>query len=231
MWRSEHDKPFAVRDQVKAELIVPALGCAIEEADPVGFLSHFGASIGMLDPFFDRDGLVVLSRDMEPLYVNGPGSALLTMLHTGEDIARPNAGRTLPRLLCAALHSRQRVFDGADRPPPSEAEFRLRPPRSASDISVQLLPLFRDGVGAGYLLRLKQHQSLPSDAQRLHGLGLSTREIDVVHGIANGYSNTVIADRLCISHHTVQTHLKKIYRKLKVRSRTSLLCYINQYLH
>jgi len=231
MWRSDEDKPFAARDQVKAELIVPALGSAIEEADPVGFLSHFGASIGMLDPFFDRDGLVVLSKDIEPLYVNGPASDLLTMLHTGEDASRPHMEHTLPRLLSAALQSRQRTYDGIGRPPLNETEFRLRPPRSASEISVQLLPLLKEGISAGYLLRLKQQQALPSDAQRLHNLGLSSREIDVIHGIAHGYSNALIADRLCISHHTVQTHLKKIYRKLKVCSRTALLCYINQYLH
>jgi DNA-binding CsgD family transcriptional regulator len=231
MWRSNEDRPFGAREQIKAELIVPALGSAIEEADPVGFLSHFGASVGMLDPFFDRDGLVVLSKGLEPLYVNGPACEMLTMLHTGEDPSYPCAERTLPKLLCSALNSRQRVSDGADWPPLSDAEFRLRAPRSASEINVQLLPLRREGIGAGYLLRLKLHQALPSDAQRLHDMGLSSREIDVVHGVAQGYSNITIADRLCISHHTVQTHLKKIYRKLQVCSRTALLCYINQYLH
>ena len=49
------------------------------------------------------------------------------------------------------------------------------------------------------------------------------REIDVVHSVSQGWTNAVIAERLCISHHTVQAHLKKIYGKLKVGSRTALL--------
>lgn len=32
---------------------------------------------------------------------------------------------------------------------------------------------------------------------------------------------TVFADRLCISPHTVRTHVKNIYRKLRVRSRAA----------
>jgi len=81
------------------------------------------------------------------------------------------------------------------------------------------------------VLRLKHEQPIRTDAQRLHDLGVSAREIDVIHGVANGLTNSDIGERLCISHHTVQTHLKKIYRKLNVGSRTALLRCVNQLPH
>lgn len=49
---------------------------------------------------------------------------------------------------------------------------------------------------------------------------LSTREKEVLELVAHGFSNREIADRLYISIDTVRWHLKHIYAKLHVRSRT-----------
>lgn len=49
---------------------------------------------------------------------------------------------------------------------------------------------------------------------------LTAREIDVLWGIAKGFTYKDIADRLGISRHTVPTHIKNIYRKLEVNSRS-----------
>lgn len=50
---------------------------------------------------------------------------------------------------------------------------------------------------------------------------LSERELEVLRWIARGKSNSVIADILEISPHTVDAHLRSIYRKLDVTDRTS----------
>jgi DNA-binding NarL/FixJ family response regulator len=49
---------------------------------------------------------------------------------------------------------------------------------------------------------------------------LSERESEVLALVAKGYSNKEIADHLAIGFETVRTHLKNIYEKLHVRSRT-----------
>ncbi len=49
---------------------------------------------------------------------------------------------------------------------------------------------------------------------------LTPREIEVLHLITAGLSNAAIAEELTISVGTVKTHLKHIYRKLDVQSRT-----------
>ena len=54
---------------------------------------------------------------------------------------------------------------------------------------------------------------------------LSTRERDVLRGILDGLSNKEIAHVLQISHHTVSSHLKRIYKRLGVHSRLELHTY------
>ena len=50
--------------------------------------------------------------------------------------------------------------------------------------------------------------------------GLSQREEEILAQLSQGYSNKEIAERLRISFDTVRTHLKHVYEKLHVRSRT-----------
>jgi len=57
------------------------------------------------------------------------------------------------------------------------------------------------------------------------GVKLSEREIQVLQLIAEGLANKHIADKLCISKHTVMTHRKHIMGKLKINNTASLVMY------
>jgi DNA-binding NarL/FixJ family response regulator len=57
-------------------------------------------------------------------------------------------------------------------------------------------------------------------AQRVSGESLSQREIDVLKLIADGKSNKEIGSALFISEGTVKSHLKRIFTKMRVISRT-----------
>lgn len=48
---------------------------------------------------------------------------------------------------------------------------------------------------------------------------LSRREVEVISMVAIGSTNEEIADRLCISHNTVKTHIYNIFRKIDVPNR------------
>lgn len=52
---------------------------------------------------------------------------------------------------------------------------------------------------------------------------LSEREKDIVNGLAMGYRYKEIAAKLFISQETVRTHIRNIYQKLHVQSRTDAL--------
>jgi DNA-binding CsgD family transcriptional regulator len=56
----------------------------------------------------------------------------------------------------------------------------------------------------------------------LKEMGVSAREVEIVHLLVQGKSNREIAEALFISSNTVKTHIKNIYGKLKVSNRVQL---------
>src|SRR6478672_10019745 len=54
-------------------------------------------------------------------------------------------------------------------------------------------------------------------------LGISARELEVLHEIAAGHSNKEIAARLHVSPNTVKTHVARLLEKLGARRRTDAL--------
>jgi DNA-binding NarL/FixJ family response regulator len=64
--------------------------------------------------------------------------------------------------------------------------------------------------------------STQTSAQRS---GLSEKEVAVLVEVSQGHSNKEIASRLWLSEQTVKFHLRNIYRKLGITSRTEALRY------
>lgn len=54
----------------------------------------------------------------------------------------------------------------------------------------------------------------------LNGFNLSARELDVLNLLVDGYSYKMIADELFIAMDTVRSHIKKVYEKLHVNSKS-----------
>jgi DNA-binding NarL/FixJ family response regulator len=65
-------------------------------------------------------------------------------------------------------------------------------------------------------------------AERVSGEALSPREIDVLQRMAVGKSNKEIGTELFISEGTVKTHIKSIFNKLDVVSRTEAVATANR---
>jgi DNA-binding NarL/FixJ family response regulator len=57
---------------------------------------------------------------------------------------------------------------------------------------------------------------------------LTAREMDILWGIAKGFTNAEIADRLGISRQTVPVHVRNIYRKLETTTRTETVFEANR---
>jgi len=49
---------------------------------------------------------------------------------------------------------------------------------------------------------------------------LSSRELEILNFIASGFSSREISEKIHISRFTVDVHIKKVYQKLQVNSRT-----------
>jgi DNA-binding NarL/FixJ family response regulator len=77
---------------------------------------------------------------------------------------------------------------------------------------------------------LRAQPSGPPSAPAVEGLALTERELEVLTFIAKGFSYQEGADMLGISTNTVRTHVKRIYQKLSVNSRTEAVYEFNQRL-
>jgi DNA-binding CsgD family transcriptional regulator len=71
--------------------------------------------------------------------------------------------------------------------------------------------------GVRYML-VRAQPAAPVDS-----VSLSPREYEIARMIAKGYPNKVIASVLEISVWTVSTHLRRIFAKLRVTSRTAMV--------
>ncbi len=68
---------------------------------------------------------------------------------------------------------------------------------------------------ARYIIQIVQQSDQSDSPERL----LTDREMDILWGIAKGFTYKDVAEKLAISSNTVPTHIKNIYRKLEVNSR------------
>jgi DNA-binding NarL/FixJ family response regulator len=104
---------------------------------------------------------------------------------------------------------------------------------SPVDISVAVHELVGGGSPispaiARHLLR--RYQSAPAPVAMVTALPgaagknpLTAREIDILRAVAKGFSAAEVGRLLSLSTHTVTTHVRNIYRKLEVSSRSSAI--------
>lgn len=78
-------------------------------------------------------------------------------------------------------------------------------------------------VGRGDVVVSHEFRRVRGDDWPGRSSGLTEREGEVIACLANGLSNRDIADAINISQNTVKTHLKSIFQKLRVRSRTQAI--------
>lgn len=78
-------------------------------------------------------------------------------------------------------------------------------------------------MAARLLKNVAGHSNEPAPVE-----SLTEREIEVLQLVAQGASNPVIAEELCITINTVKTHLKNILDKLQVENRTQAATYALQ---
>lgn len=72
---------------------------------------------------------------------------------------------------------------------------------------------------ARFIVRRTQANAEPPPGPPLNTTRLTPREIDILWGIAKGFSYAEIASHLGMSRQTVPGHIKSIYRKLEVHTR------------
>lgn len=80
-----------------------------------------------------------------------------------------------------------------------------------------------DGVGSEAVAKDIRAEDVPEE--------LTPREWEVLGLIANGFRNKEISARLTICEETAKSHVKAIYRKLKIKSRSEAMLRYFDYVH
>jgi DNA-binding NarL/FixJ family response regulator len=98
-----------------------------------------------------------------------------------------------------------------------------------SDLRNSLLAVLNGGVPMTSQIARRLIESFRKTAKTAgESKGLSAREEQILQLVSKGHSNKLIADKLEMNYETVCTHLKRVFKKLHVNSRTeAAIRYIN----
>lgn len=88
------------------------------------------------------------------------------------------------------------------------------------EITPDLIYGFDEGEDNEYAIALKRHREAEPTAAAIH---LSPREMEVLIGICLGKTGVEIGQELFIAPDTVKSHIKRIYRKLSVKTRAGAM--------
>ena len=109
------------------------------------------------------------------------------------------------------------------------ATWSSRPPRDELIAAVRRVSVgdsvFTPGLAGLVLGEFRRMAAGPRPGRRHRGEQLTERETEVLKMVAKGMSYKQIAERLVLSHRTVQNHVQNTLRKLQLHNRVELTRY------
>jgi DNA-binding CsgD family transcriptional regulator len=201
-YRNSDDRPFDEEELALLAAIGPSLGSALRR-------STYPPHAGLYEP--RAPAVVVLGSDLQVVSLTAGASAWMEIFPSAEVYA---AFGMLPAMVYpAAMLARSR-----------EDAFRAHALERAVDGRWVMIEAAVLEGAADKQIAVTFRQATSGEAfDRLCRIyGLSRREREVVAAILEGLDTRGVTDRLFISPHTVQDHLKSVFRKLGIHSRREL---------
>jgi DNA-binding CsgD family transcriptional regulator len=204
----EPDRPLFDADELAfVQTVSTALADGVRRALLVGEAS---------DPETpDAPGMVVLGKNWQPESLSPGVERWLTDLPDGAW----QAGRLPSSVLAVAGRAARGVRSPAD---PAEVAVARVLTRSGIWVVLHGVPLAQTGPLRVAVIVEPAHPARIAPLL-MSAYGLTEREQELTRLVLQGFSTAEIAERLVISLHTVQQHLKSVFDKTGVRSRRELV--------
>lgn len=227
LWRSIKQPNYNDNDIYKAEMLIPHLTAATHNILLMNkvnkYKKHSPSSNGT-----NNEGIICLDNEFNTRFSNNRAREICSQLwnsHSDNEPVSENEYLKIPPHIineCSALlgsfkadeptvMSKERLLTSKNG-----SKFRMEcsliskteQRNPAPSFVVTLSELSDEDKRLGDFLRSRYH--------------LSKREVDIMHFLLRGMQEEVIAERFYISRLTVHTHIKHIYEKLGVKSRSEL---------
>jgi DNA-binding CsgD family transcriptional regulator len=208
-YRDDSDRPFAESDLELLADAAPHLGSLLRRhlVEPTN-----GGAVAQIPP-----GVIVLDRDLRPVGWTEEARAWIDLVPA----ARLFAGWGI---LPAVVYPVAALSRSAEDVPRARAIERVVDGRW---VAIQAAPLEPDDGTIAVTLRAATTIETFDLLCRAHAL--TRRERDVVAALLGGLHTRGITERLSISRHTVQDHLKSIFEKIGIHSRRELVATFNTF--
>lgn len=197
------DRARRMDDRVTIATALLGLGCALRRLDPARAATTLAHALR-------------LTREL------GAGPIFTQALEAQAVLYHEQGQPQLAAQLCAAVEQQREIL-GMPRAPARRAAYE----RLVEDLRTNLGPAAFDDLwhrGRNLLPeRLLDLSAQPreGDKRPAYPAGLTTREVEVLRLLAHGLSDAHIARELVLSPRTINTHLRSIYAKLGVSSRSA----------
>lgn len=205
-YRRDASMPFRRADvdflKAASGIIGPALGAAIAREQ-----AFSAPRVGELDPPHSS-GIVMLAPDGELRFSTPAGEAWMDLLRMTE----PGGNGMLPTALWSAMLDFRREQDFT-------AGRQVVAATAAGDVTLEASAADEQG-GVAIVISPRRHLEPPPVPDHWP---LTDQQRQIVILIASGMSNRQIAEALFVGEHTVEWHLRQIYGRLDISSRTQLL--------
>ncbi len=222
LFRPRSAANFSPLERAKAELMAPYLAGALEKTIIIEQIAKNKQIIESITADLPHTGIIILDESLELIYQSEYATQIMSILQS-EGKPRDKSILNLPPEVYSYCKELKKLANLKGRFEPDRKRIRLVTSGAKKPVSVHIRSIPFDEKSFLFLIYLEPEDPIFSLCQGLRDLGLSRRELDVVNLLYLGLKNAEIADKLYISEHTVENHLKSIYEKMDVKNRTSLV--------
>jgi DNA-binding CsgD family transcriptional regulator len=220
--RPKSSPVFSSADKAKAKLIAPILTAALERAISIKKNRELEQAIHSIALGLPYEGIAILDQSLTLVYCNGIAAEVISQLHRLH-----GQHRSFPPDLPDVLHTPSaELIASIKSSEPNELpciELSLFTMKSGKKVNVHIRVLFDEKNTPLILICFNPNNQTVKAATSLKQRGISPRELEIIHLLAEGKKNSEIAKLLFISKYTVENHLRSVYRKMDVKNRTALV--------